>query len=179
MGNGGREMGAKLLRSYRAGKGTRWVRPVQNASRIWEELAWQPELPQCEQMEFLAGRQEAASCIFSAGVHFSQQVFPQKKTLLVLTKDWPKFKNCTKLGTHPASAFEVNGQTGEHCCHSHTWNCHSHHKTCHKPVCPLPKVSLHPNGSSSFFPPFSYQGLLTATVLWFLQPEAKHSFNMN
>ena len=144
-------MGAKLLRSYKAGKGTRWARPVQNASRIWEELASQPELPQCKQMEFLAGRQEAASCIFSAGVHFSQQVFPQKKALLVLTKDWPKFKNCTKLSTHPASTFNVNVQTGEHShCYPltyetailtirHATNLHLH---CPKSHCTLPALLL-------------------------------------
>ena len=102
---------------------------------------------------------EASSCKLLLQAAYFLQVFtfpnrfsPQRKTLRVLAKDWPKLKNCTKLDTHPASAFEVNGQTGEHCCHSHTRNCHSHHKTCHKPACPLPKGPLHPTGSSSFFP---------------------------
>ena len=32
---------------------------------------------------------------------FSSRFSQKRKTLWVLTKNWPKFKNCTKLGTHP------------------------------------------------------------------------------
>ena len=62
---------------------------------------------------FLINFSEGVSDTFSACIHFSQQV-PERRTLQVLTKDWPKFKNCTKPGTQSTSTFKVNDQTGEH-----------------------------------------------------------------
>ena len=111
---------SNLLYSYRAWKGMGWLRPVQNASRIWN-LARQLELLQCEEMELLAARQETASSfctsasyIFCAGIHFFQQVFTEKKNFVSFDQKLTQIQGLHKTRNPPP--FSINGQTEEHCC---------------------------------------------------------------
>ena len=127
---------------------------------------------------------DSASCIFSAGIHVSQQVFPERKTLRVLTKDWSKFKNSRKVDTQPASALNVNRQTGEHCrC------CRLSHMKLPFPQQDMPQtcfsIAHRPTTAYRLFFffslhfPFCLQGFLAAPALGLLERETEHSFKMN